>query len=978
MSLEQIAFPQGGSAVPAAANHKPDRCDLFAQQIAVISAVLMAVIALVFFITAFSHPFWQVYALAAATSTSLLFCLFAIAVTGENQTYRRLLVLLPVINLTIILFSALVANTALIFAILNFLFGAIAVTGSLQGGQRDNGISLAFAAAIITLLAGVYSPLDQIRLPQVEIYLPVFLSVVLMAYIVLLVLEVVVANLRIKLLTGSLAIAILPLLVVSLVNTRFIRDALREQTHQAVLLAAEQSAARIDQFFESTLSLVESQAKLPVYAAFFEEKAGSHAGSDPADAVSLTINAFPSREQRFFRSFALLDSNGIILFDSNQQKIGSSEQDQPYFLRPLSTGQAYASEVIFDPETNNPYIYFAAPVRDLHQRVLGVIRAQFDAYVLQDILTYQSGVLGHRSYPILLDENWLRLADTLEPCNLFLLVKPLSSDHLSQLIREHRVPNRPVHEMSTNGHNLALIARNNQSERFFSLNPYADDPEVYAIGTVVSLKMKPWSLVFAQQDVELAGLFQSQDRVSTLISTLIAALVGLFSTIIAGSFSKPIVRLQETALKISSGHLQASALVETNDEIGSLAQAFNHMTDQLRSSINELEGRVAERTSALSQQNETLRFRSRQLQTVSEVARQIVGAQGLEALLSQLTTLISERFGFYHVGVFLIDSQGEYAVLQAANSPGGKRMLARQHRLKVGQVGIVGFVTSSGQARIATDVGKDAVYFDNPDLPHTRSEMALPLQARGQIIGALDVQSTEPDAFTNEDIELFSILADQIAIAILNNRLYEETLQALQESERVHRQYLRQEWGKDIQERPVTGYHFSNHGLTPLHNPGKPELDEVFKSGKPIAKRPGSPGDPAALTVPIRLRGATIGAVYLEDDAISDRIWTQEEVDSITTVADQIGVALENARLLEKTIRRAERERRVLEITGKIRSSNDPQAMIEIALQELKRTLNASRAQLILENPQDTGAQVDHRLQDPQPFAQDRKKGGAG
>ncbi len=182
----------------------------------------------------------------------------------------------------------------------------------------------------------------------------------------------------------------------------------------------------------------------------------------------------------------------------------------------------------------------------------------------------------------------------------------------------------------------------------------------------------------------------------------------------------------------------------------------------------------------------------------------LIAENDLETLLSQVTNLISERFDFYHVGIFLVDPAGQYAVLRAANSEGGQRMLARQHKLRVGQVGIVGYATGTGQARIATDVGEDAIYFNNPDLPRTRSEMALPLKDGEKVIGALDVQSMKSNAFSTEDIELFNTLADQVAVAIVNSRLYEETQQALKEMQEINRQYLRQSWSEKLDESEQT------------------------------------------------------------------------------------------------------------------------------------------------------------------------------
>ncbi|HZW02717.1 MAG TPA: GAF domain-containing protein, partial [Anaerolineaceae bacterium] len=383
----------------------------------------------------------------------------------------------------------------------------------------------------------------------------------------------------------------------------------------------------------------------------------------------------------------------------------------------------------------------------------------------------------------------------------------------------------------------------------------------------------------------------------------------------------------------AAGSLDAQARIDSNDEIGALGQAFNVMTERLKSFINELEDRVFERTQELNQQNKALVYRSNQLNTVAAVARDVASAQELETLLSNVTHLISERFGFYHVGIFLLDERGEFAVLRAANSKGGQDMLARGHRLRVGQVGIVGYATGVGEARIATDVGQDAVYFDNPDLPATRSEMALPLRAVGRTIGALDVQSTESNAFTQDDIDLFSTLADQIAIAIQNNRLYAETKGALEEAQRTHRRYLQQEWTREIEEQQAhRAFRYSEAGLT---------VAEVT---------PAKQDNEAVQEVPINLRGETIGVIRVQGKV------DQEEVETVRAVADQVALALENARLFEQTVRRADRERKVLEITSKIRSTTDPDRMLEVALEELQRALQVQRAQIILQ-PADPAGQ---------------------
>ncbi len=242
-------------------------------------------------------------------------------------------------------------------------------------------------------------------------------------------------------------------------------------------------------------------------------------------------------------------------------------------------------------------------------------------------------------------------------------------------------------------------------------------------------------------------------------------------------------------------------------------------SQELEATTRELFARSAE-LQETNRQLEDLtrqtRHRATLLEAGVEVSRAAVQIRDLDQLLPQITRLISEHFGFYHVGIFLVDKPSGYAVLRAANSPGGRRMLARGHKLRVGSEGIVGYVTSTGQPRIALDVGQDAVYFNNPDLPATRSEMALPLRLGDEIIGALDVQSTQEAAFDQEDIAVLSGLADQIALIIQNAILFQQARTALQESEQIYRRYLRQEWEGFMRRQPIR---------RPSRQPAGPEVE---------------------------------------------------------------------------------------------------------------------------------------------------------
>lgn len=443
-----------------------------------------------------------------------------------------------------------------------------------------------------------------------------------------------------------------------------------------------------------------------------------------------------------------------------------------------------------------------------------------------------------------------------------------------------------------------------------------------------------------------------------IIVVIVSALSVVIALILAQSINRPLSRLTQAAQEISAGRLDQPIELRSRNEFGTLAKAFNTMTTQLRLTLEGLEQRVSERTAELAKTTKNMQYRAEQLQTVADVAHVIASIQDPERLLPDITQTISERFGFYHVGIFLTDRANEHAVLRAASSEGGQRMLARGHRLRIGLEGIVGYVTSHAEPRIALDVGSDAVFFNNPDLPQTRSEMALPLITAGKVIGALDVQSTKSAAFTEEDIKLLLTLADQVAIAIQNAALYGETRQALIEAQTAQRQYLQQAWEQLVSERGQSGYQFSFGQMSPIPASSHTDIwDQIDQHpDAPIVHPSGPTAIPGSqsITVPISLRGQTIGLINIDDNN-RDSSWSQEEIDLAKTIADQIALAIENARLLENTQRRAEREHQVAEITTKLRASNDPQTILQTAVEELRRALHVQDARILISSAQGSG-----------------------
>ena len=423
-----------------------------------------------------------------------------------------------------------------------------------------------------------------------------------------------------------------------------------------------------------------------------------------------------------------------------------------------------------------------------------------------------------------------------------------------------------------------------------------------------------------------------------LISVAAAFLLGQR---MMGSISEPLTQLSNATQQLATGDLSARVEVQGYGELEKVSKAFNKMAADLELDKTSLTQRAKE----LEIANQINATRAREFQFISEISQVISQEQKLEILLPLITRLVSEKFNFYHAGIFLTDESRRHAVLQAANSEGGQRMLNRGHRLELG-AGIVGTVAQTGQARVALDVGADAVFFDNPDLPATRSEMAIPLNARGVTIGVLDVQSVKTGEFTQNVIGILGILGDQVAIAIENARLFTRTQQALTDAQTLYNQYLQKEW-KSFRGKAVNfGYQQSATGGKPLEAPMESdEIKQAVQRGEIVLGDNGSQTEPVII-VPIKLRGETIGVLNIKAPE-KNRRWSRDEINMIESVSERLGLALENARLFEETNRRAERERVVSEITGKIRSVNDPQVMIQTALEELRNVLGASRVQVI-------------------------------
>lgn len=344
---------------------------------------------------------------------------------------------------------------------------------------------------------------------------------------------------------------------------------------------------------------------------------------------------------------------------------------------------------------------------------------------------------------------------------------------------------------------------------------------------------------------------------------------------------------------------------------------------------------VEHRDQALAQAGE-LEQRARYLEAVTRISREAASFRQVQDLLDRAAGLVTEQLGYYHTGIFLLDPVAQWAELRAVTSPGGRRMVTRGHRLRVGSQGIVGTVAESATPRIALDVGEDAVFWDNPDLPETRSEVALPLRTRDRVIGVLDVQSTEAQAFDEGDVGVLQVLADQLAVAIDNAQLFERQQTSIQAERRAYGVLTREAWRDLVRSKPDLGYVKERGTVVPVDQVWEPAMQKAVQSEATVQDDDGS------LALPIKV-GDTVVAVLEVRQSRQHTRWGADEIALLESLCVQLAQAMERVRLYQETQLAADRERLVGQITARIRSSLDVETMLRTAVDEMQQSLGLDR-----------------------------------
>ena len=322
---------------------------------------------------------------------------------------------------------------------------------------------------------------------------------------------------------------------------------------------------------------------------------------------------------------------------------------------------------------------------------------------------------------------------------------------------------------------------------------------------------------------------------------------------------------------------------------------------------------LEEERQRLEQQGNLLHRRLEQIRIAGEIARIVNTILDPDELIEQVVNLVRDHFDLYYVGIFLVDERGEYAVLKAGTGDAGRKMFMEGHRLAIGGASMIGWSISNRQPRIALDVGEDAVRFANPHLPLTRTELALPLISRGEVLGAMTVQSEQPVAFDEDDLTVLQSIVDNVATALHNARLYQESQHGLQILAETQRRRFSTAW----------------EHLLPPHvemEVGEASDDETDHQ----------------MRVPIMLYGQSLGEIILE----GTQPWTDEERAFARQASAQLALAIENIYLTQETQRTIQENRLLAQITDQVGATLDIDTVIQTALSELRHVLHVTEAEI--------------------------------
>lgn len=366
--------------------------------------------------------------------------------------------------------------------------------------------------------------------------------------------------------------------------------------------------------------------------------------------------------------------------------------------------------------------------------------------------------------------------------------------------------------------------------------------------------------------------------------------------------------------------------------IQQLKQEFGRVIQQAQNAFRSISAERAQLENKVNERTEQLENKTFQLQASTNIARNIAEIQNIPDLLNASVIATAEQFGYYHVGIYLLDSNKKVAFLQASSSAIGTELIGFGHRVDIDARNAINVAIEKNRPYIASDIS-GSVFIKDPNFPITRSRLAVPLSVRGDIIGVLDMHSDQIQPTDSQNIEILQTLADLIAISIDNVRLIDETQTLVEQLRFYNSSQAVETWSKQTSRR-APAYQYTPAGVRP-----------IFAQMKKDEETPGS------LLIPLILQGQKIGTIKLRRKGYSVS-WSEKEKGMIEKIGEQISLALENSRLVDEAQKSAQRDQLIANISSRVRETLDVEAVIRTASTELRKVFDLKEAEISVGLPQ--------------------------
>ncbi|MDH3674865.1 MAG: cache domain-containing protein [Anaerolineae bacterium] len=722
-------------------------------------------------------------------------------------------------------------------------------------------------------------------------------------------------------LARSLATTFVVLSGLSLLLLTFFQAVLNFQTQRGVAAAQQQVislevADEVNSFIEQNFSTLET-------ASVVGRPLTGNAGERQLLLESL-LAVRPA-----FRETALLNSRGQEVTKQSRLEVITPDDlldraDSDLFNQ-INRGQRYIGPVRVDEVTNEPIVSIAIPVENPFGVIQGALVADVNLKFLWDLVDKLK--IGENGLAYVVDKqgNLIAFGDD--------SARVLRGENVSSLAEVAEF----IDSQASIDETGAGISRGVNGDLI--------------VGTYVPLGTLDWAVV-----TELPVTEAYRGVIGTIVASLtilivVVVLAGFAGIVVSRRLTFPLLKLTETATRIAEGEPGLEAGVEGPLEVTRLAGAFNSMTRQMQELIGTLEQRIASRT--------------KRLETVAVLSERLSAILDFDQLLNELVNQVKDRFGYYHAHVYIIDEDQRSLVMTAGAGEAGATMKAAGHQIPLDTPNsLVARAARTGQIVREDNVREVDDWLPNPLLPDTYAEMAVPIILGEQVVGILDVQEDRIAGLDEGDTSLLRSLANQVAVAIRNARLFAEVEAALAEAQATQERYISQAWSKSEVAQHNVEYIYQRPGAPTLAQTVTTQLDReatamdkltvvrvdalaqedtVHPEQLPLEEANDEAADPDAdrrkvIVAPIRLQNQTIGTIQLVE-AEADRQWNELELALVQAVTDRVAQAAENLRLFNEARERGNREQAIREVTDQLRAASSLDSLLEIAARELGQRL---------------------------------------